>query len=146
MVRRRNGELRNDEARIGDLVDSAYDLISFAAGGEPAWDEFRTLFTEPCVLALRVFPDDASVTVMDMDGYVRTQMREGLSDEGYSEMPGDRTIAITGDAATAQQKFTMHFAQGAPVAAVDIFSLVRLDGGWRIVSIVSDMETQAPGR
>ena len=64
-----------------NVVDRAYELISFAAGGEPAWPEFRALFTEPCVLALRVFPDDDAVTVMDLDGYVVHQMRDGLSDE-----------------------------------------------------------------
>ncbi|MFZ9385183.1 MAG: hypothetical protein ACO27U_10985, partial [Ilumatobacteraceae bacterium] len=64
------------------VVDRAYELISFAAGGEPAWPEFRSLFTDPCVLALRVFPDDPSITVMNLDSYVVHQMREGLSDEG----------------------------------------------------------------
>ncbi len=40
------------------VVDRAYELIGFAAGGEPDWPRFRELFTDPCVLALRVFPDD----------------------------------------------------------------------------------------
>ena len=34
-----------------DVVDRSYELISFAAGGEPAWAEFRSLFTEPSTLA-----------------------------------------------------------------------------------------------
>jgi hypothetical protein len=134
-----------DERRIGEIVDRAYELISFAAGAQPAWDEFRNLFTEPCVLALRVFPDDPAVSVMDMDAYVRTQMREGLSDEGYTELPGDRNIAITGEAASVHQAFAMQFATGPPVPAVDMFSLVKLDGRWRIVSIVSDMQEARQG-
>jgi hypothetical protein len=131
-------EATSDERSVAETVDRAYELISFAAGGAPRWDEFRRLFTQPCVLALRVFPGDTAVTVMDMDAYVRTQMREGLSDEGYTEMPGTRTITIIGDVATVTQSFEMQFAAGAPVPAVDAFSLARLQGAWHIAAIVSD--------
>lgn len=122
-----------------EVVDRAYELISFAAGGEPAWTEFRTLFTEPSTLALRVFPGDPSVTVMDLDGYVVHQMREGLSEEGYSEIPGERSTTIVGDAAVVLQQFEMQFKDRAPVPAFDGFSLVRLGGAWKIASIISDM-------
>lgn len=124
-----------------DVVDRAYELISFAAGGEPAWPEFRALFTEPCVLALRVFPDDDAVTVMDLDGYVVHQMRDGLSDEGYSEIPGERTTTVVGEAAVVLQQFAMQFTDRPPVPAFDGFSLVRIDGHWKIASIISDMVT-----
>lgn len=77
-----------------DVVDGSYELISFAAGGEPAWPDFRSLFTDPCVPGLRVFPDDAAITVMNLDAYMVHQMREGLSDEGYSESPGKRSTTI----------------------------------------------------
>jgi hypothetical protein len=138
----------SDDAAVAGVVDRAYDLISFAAGGRPAWDEFRGLFTEPCVLALRVFPDDPAITVMDMDAYVRAQMREGLSEEGYGEVPGERDVSVMGDVATVHQRFAMQFATGAPVPAIDVFSLVRLDGAWRIAAIVSDVEpaTRPPAR
>lgn len=122
-----------------EVVDRAYELISFAAGGEPAWPEFRSLFTEPNTLALRVFPGDAEITVMDLDGYVVHQMREGLSEEGYSEIPGERTTSIVGDAAVVLQQFAMQFKDRPPVPAFDGFSLVRIGGSWKIASIISDM-------
>lgn len=122
-----------------EVVDRAYELISFAAGGEPAWPEFCSLFTTRAVLALRVFPEDAAITVMDLDGYVVHQMRDGLSEEGYTEIPGERSTTIVGDAATVLQYFFMQFRGREPVAAFDGFSLVRIDGEWRIVSIISDM-------
>lgn len=122
-----------------DVVERAYELISFAAGGEPAWPEFRTLFTTPCVLALRVFPGDDAVTVMDLDAYMVHQMCDGLSEEGYSEEPGERTTTVVGDVAVVHQAFTMHFAGRPPVGALDVFSLVVVDGRWRIASIVSDI-------
>lgn len=126
-----------------EVVDRSYELISFAAGGEPAWTEFRALFTEPSTLALRVFPDDAQITVMDLDSYVVHQMRDGLSDEGYSETPGERVTTIVGNAAMVVQQFTIHYRDRPPVPAFDGYSLVRIDGVWKIVSIVSDMVAAA---
>lgn len=122
-----------------EVVDRSYELISFAAGGEPAWDQFRALFTRPCVLALRVFPDDPEITVMDLDDYVVHQMREGLSEEGYGEEPGERTTTIVGDAAVVHQSFFIIYKDREPVPAFDGYSLVRIDGEWKIASIISDM-------
>ncbi len=127
-----------------EVVDRAYELISFAAGGEPAWPEFRALFTEPNALALRVFPGDPAITVMDLDGYVVHQMRDGLSEEGYSEIPGERTTTVVGDAAVVLQQFEMQFKDRRPVPAFDGFSLVRIEGEWKIASIISDMVATTP--
>lgn len=127
-----------------EVVDRAYELISFAAGGQPAWQEFRALFVEPNALALRVFPEDPAITVMDLDGYVVHQMRDGLSEEGYSEIAGERTTTIVGDAAVVLQQFAMQFKDRPPVPAFDGFSLVRIDDAWKIASIISDMVATAP--
>lgn len=126
----------------GDVVDRAYELISFSAGGSPAWDEFRALFTTPCVLALRLFPDDSEITVMDMDAYVVAQMREGMQENGYAEIPGERTTTIDADIASVRQHFTMNFGDRSPVHALDVFQLVRITNRWYIASIISDMIKQ----
>jgi hypothetical protein len=126
-----------------EVVDRSYELISFAAGGEPAWTEFRALFTELSVLALRVFPSDPTVTVMSLDDYVMHQMRDGLSDEGYSETPGERTTTVVGDAAVVLQQFFIQYRDHPPVPAFDGYSLVRVEGAWKIASIVSDMVHQS---
>ena len=39
--------------------------------------------------------------------------------------------------AVVRQPFTMNFADRA-VAAIDVFSLVRVDGAWKVVAVVSD--------
>jgi hypothetical protein len=123
----------------GETVDASYDLISFEAGATPKWAEFRALFVEQAVLALRVFPSDAEVSVMSLDEYAESQMRHNLQDEGYSETPGARSVEVVGDVATVRQEFTLNYAGQAPVEARDIFSLIRTSRGWRIVSIVSDV-------
>lgn len=123
-----------------DVVDRAYELIGFAAGGEPDWQRFRELFTDPCVLALRVFPDDHAITVMDMASYMHHQMQHGLGDDGYSESPGIRTVDIVGDIAIIRQHFTMNFVDAPPVPALDVFALCRRHTEWQIVSILSETQ------
>ena len=121
-----------------EVVDASYERISFAPGSTPDWELFRELFVDDAILALRVFPSDPQVSVLSLRGYAEYQMREGLQKEGYSEIPGPRTVDIFGDVAVIRQEFTMHFAGQDPVRATDVFSLARNGDDWRIVSIVSD--------
>jgi hypothetical protein len=123
----------------GDVVDAAYELLSFEPGQEPDWPGFRECFHSRAILALRVFPGDADIRVLSLAQYAQAQMREGLSAEGYTETPQDRDTEITGSVAAIRQRFTMNFAGRAPVAAVDIFSLIWLDDRWQIICVVSDM-------
>jgi len=130
---------RNFHASPTTLVDACYDLISFEPGSEPAWDEFRALFHPQAVLALRVFPDDESVTVMDLDSYMVKQMREGMDGEGYSESVLKRTEMVFHDIAEVRVLFSMKFGDTKAHTAIDIFSLVRSEDRWHITSIVSDI-------
>ncbi|HEY7145444.1 MAG TPA: nuclear transport factor 2 family protein [Streptosporangiaceae bacterium] len=123
----------------GEVVDAAYELLSFEPGGEPDWAGFRQCFHERAILALRVFPGDPAISVLSLAEYARAQLREGLREEGYTELPQARDIDITGSVATIRQHFTMNFARRDPVPAIDIFALIRLDDRWQIVSVVSDL-------
>lgn len=127
----------------GETVDAAYELLSFDPGQEPDWAGFRSCFHPRALLALRVFPEDAAISVLDLHEYARAQMREGLKEEGYTEVPDRRDVDIIGSVATVRQHFTMNFAGRPPVPAIDVFSLVKVGGRWRIISVVSDMT--APG-
>jgi hypothetical protein len=91
-------------------VDAAYELLSFDPGREPDWAGFRSCFHPRALLALRVFPEDAAISVMDLREYARAQMRVGLKEEGYTEVPGHRDVDIIGSVATIRQHFTMNFA------------------------------------
>jgi hypothetical protein len=127
-----------------EVVERCYELISFAARSEPRFEEFRALFADKAVLALRVFPEDAAISLMTLDEYCVRQMREGMKESGYSETVLDRDVKTIGDVAAATVRFEMRFGGAAPVPAIDIFQLARLDGAWRIVSIVSDMAKDRP--
>ena len=125
------------------LVDACYSLISFEAGSEPAWDRFRALFLPQALLALRVFPEDDAITIMDLDQYMIKQMREGMKEEGYSESILKRSELVYRDIAEVRVLFAMRFGNSEPHTAIDVFQLVRSEGRWWIASIVSDI--LAPG-
>lgn len=127
-----------DELAISTIVSQAYDALAFAPGSEPDWAQFDACFHARAVLALRVFPTDPAVSVLDLREYSHSQMRNSLGDEGYSETPGDQDIRVVGDIAVVHQHFTMNFRAGV-VPALDIFSLARTPAGWRIVSVISDV-------
>ena len=84
------------------------------------------------------FPEDVTVSLMDLQEYAQSQMRNDLQDHGYSETPGERSIEVIGDVACVRQAFTMNFADRT-VEAVDVFLLRRRGDGWRILSVASDM-------
>ena len=123
----------------GDVVDAAYELLSFEPGQEPDWAGFSECFHPRAVLALRVFPDDPDIRVLSLPEYAQVQMRDGLKEAGYTETPQARDVDVTGSVAAVRQHFTMNFANRAPVGAIDIFSLICRDGRWQIVSVVSDV-------
>jgi hypothetical protein len=120
-------------------IDACYECVSFAAHSEPDWARFRALFVSTAVLALRVFPEDGSVSVMNLDEYCLRQMRDGLKESGYTETVTGRDVQIVGDVAFGVVNFEMHFGDSPPVPAVDVFSFVRIQGRWLVTCIVSDM-------
>jgi hypothetical protein len=121
------------------LVDAAYELISFGPGGDPSWKAFRRLFADPCVLALRIFPDDPSISVLSLDDYTRKQVREGMREEGYIERPLQRDFSMTGDIAAATVRFEMVFGPDRKFLGVDQFQMVKRQGRWWIVSISGEI-------
>jgi hypothetical protein len=120
-------------------VEDAYRYISFTPGQEPRWNDFKRLFAVPSVLALRLFPGDKEVRVMSLDDYVQMQVTEGMKATGYEEKIVSTHYKVTGDVAEAHVHFQMVFGGDDIHDAIDIFQLVRRQGRWWIVSIISDI-------
>lgn len=127
----------SDDDAIAAVVERAYSALEFEPGAEPDWDLFDAAFAPEALLALRVFPEDAEISVMGLRAYAESQMRNHLGEQGYSETPGAGSIEVIGDIAVVRQPFTMNFADRS-VDAVDVFSLVRISGVWKVVAVVSD--------
>ena len=127
----------SDDEEIAAVVERAYAALEFEPGAEPDWDLFDSAFAPEAILALRVFPEDPEISVMGLRAYAESQMRNDLGEQGYSETPGAGSIEVIGDIAVVRQPFTMNFADRS-VDAVDVFSLVRISGVWKVVAVVSD--------
>ncbi len=126
-----------DDDAIAAVVERAYAALEFEPGAEPNWALFDSAFAPEAILALRVFPEDRHISVMGLRAYAASQMRNDLGEQGYSETPGVGSTEVIGDVAVVRQPFTMNFADRA-VAAIDVFSLVRNAGAWKVVAVVSD--------
>jgi hypothetical protein len=129
-----------DEEAIAAVVERAYDALEFVPGSEPDWALFDSAFAPEAILALRVFPEDPGVSVLSLRAYSESQMRNDLGEQGYSETPGVGYTEVYGDVAVVRQPFTMNFADRC-VQAIDVFSLVRVDGAWKVIAVVSDTVT-----
>ncbi len=130
---------RPDDEQVSNTIEKAYAILKFEPGGRPDWVAGDQLYSPRAGLALRVFPDDAAVSVMSWEDYKDAQMADRLEEHGYSETPGERVIHIVGDIAVVHQRFTMNFRHRPRVEAVDVFGLVRMNDTWQIVSVLSDM-------
>ena len=127
----------SDDDALAAVVGRAYAALEFEPGAEPDWELFDSAFAPEAILALRVFPEDPEISVMGLRAYAESQMRNDLGEQGYSETPGAGSIEVIGDIALVRQSFTMNFADRS-VDAVDVFSLVRIGGVWKVVAVVSD--------
>ena len=121
------------------IVAEAYRLISFEPESGPDWERFNALFASGAVLALRVFPEDAEISVMNLREYAVKLMRKGMRESGYSERQVRTEWFEFGDIAEARVIFEIQFGDESPVRALDVFQLVRQDGRWWIVSIIAEI-------
>lgn len=129
-----------DDEAIAAVIERAYDALEFEPGSEPDWALFDSAFAPEAILALRVFPEDPQISILGLRAYAESQMRNDLREQGYSETPGAGSTQVYADVAVVRQPFTMNFADRS-VQAIDVFSLVRVDGGWKVIAVVSDTLT-----
>ena len=121
------------------IVAEAYRLISFEPESGPDWKRFNALFTPGAVLALRVFPEDDEVSVMNLREYAVKLMRKGMRESGYREKQVRTDWFEFGDIAEARVIFEIQFGDESPIRALDVFQLVRKDRRWWIVSIIAEI-------
>lgn len=121
------------------LVEECYRLISFPSGSQPDWSRFQSLFVQSAVLTLRVFPEDASMTVMNLEEYTVHQIREGMKESGYAERILKQEWFGFGDVSETRVIFELQFGSEKPITAFDIFQLVKLEGRWWITSITGEI-------
>lgn len=125
------------------VVTEIYDLVSFEAGARPDWDKVRALFIPEAVVVLRTTRD--STTVFSVEGFVNDFVtfveQTPAGDRGFTEKILSMKSMVFGEMAHVLVLYEAHItgSSRAPTQGVDSFSLIKQNGGWRIVAITNEL-------
>jgi hypothetical protein len=125
------------------VVTEIYDLVSFEAGQQPDWDKVRALFIPEAVIVLRTSRD--ATTVFSVEGFVADFVRfveqTPAGEMGFTEKILSTNAMVFGDIAHVLVLYEAHITGSSrpPTQGVDSFSLIKQDGGWRIVAITNEL-------
>jgi len=130
------------EATVREL----YDIISAEAGRVPDWEPVRALFIPEALIILRSSPD--ALSVLTLDGFIEDfdefyQVPQ-VTEKGFKETILDLKSTEFGDMAQVWVLYEARIPDGGGNQGLDNFSLIRLDGEWRVAAITN--EVVFPGR
>ncbi len=129
-------------------VRELYDLVTFPAGTTPDWDKVKSLFIPEAVIVLRTSRD--ATTVFSVDGFVADFVRfieqAKVEQTGFAEKIIRMEPMVFGDMAQflVLYEASIPGTDFPPQQGVDNFSLIRMDGQWKIAAITN--EAPAEGR
>jgi hypothetical protein len=126
-----------------DVVRTLYKMVSFDAGKNVDWEHVKALFIPEAVIVLRA--SRTSMNVLNRNTFVDDFLKF-ISDAKLEDQAFEETIVAiktqeTGEVARA----TVHYAARIPSRdrpaqhGIDVFLLMKVDGRWRIVSIVNEI-------
>ena len=125
------------------VVTDIYDLVSFAAGARPDWDQVRALFIPEAVVVLRTSRDATTVFSLEgfIDDFVKFVEQSPAGEMGFRERILSMEPLVFGDMAHVLVLYEAHITGSprAPTQGVDSFSLIKQDGRWKIVSITNEL-------
>ena len=130
----------SDLAAIGALVEATYAVISGPPGQKRDFDKMRSLFADGATLKL-IGP--RGIRGGSLDDYIR---KSGpiLEKEGFTETELGRRVEVYGNLATAWSSYDGRTASGSfHERGINSFQLVRVDGRWKVASILWQEETPA---
>jgi len=126
-----------------DVVRTLYRIVTFDAGKNVDWEQVKALFIPEAVIVLRASRTSMNVLNRNtfVDDFVRFIRDAKLEDQAFEETIVAIKTQETGDVARS----TVHYAARIPSRdrpaqhGVDVFLLMKVDGRWRIVSIVNEL-------
>jgi len=137
-----NGEAHDT---VEGVVQKLYDLVTFAAGSTPDWDEVKSLFIDRGIVVLRTSRDKSTVfTVQEfVDDFVNFIERAKVVETGFKEEIKRIKPMVFGDIATVLVLYEASIPgrKRTPQQGVDSFSLIKKEGRWQIVSIINEIPT-----
>ena len=136
-------ETAEDLRSVEQVVRDVYDLVSWTDGNTPDWEVVRELFIPEAIVVLRYPPD---LKIMSVDGFLLDWLRfeNQLAAAGVSGFQETVTSAETtefGDVAHVSVVYESSIpGTTRPVRpGVDLWSLIRVDGRWKVVSVVNEL-------
>ncbi len=133
------GDLRSVEQVVRDV----YTMVSWTGGNTPDWEVVREVFIPEAIVVLRYPPD---LKVMSVDGFLLDWLRfeNQLEEAGVSGFQETVTSAATtefGEIAHVHVVYETSIPDtGRPARpGVDLWSLIRVDGQWKVVSVVNEL-------
>ena len=132
-----------DQRSVEQVVRDVYDLVSWTDGNIPDWEVVREVFIPEAIVVLRYPPD---LKVMSVDGFLLDWLRfenqlAGAGVSGFKETVTSAATTEFGDVAHVHVVYETSIPDtGRPARpGVDLWSLIRIDGQWKVVSVVNEL-------
>ena len=142
-IRAQNDEPEAGVRSVEQIVVDVYELVSWTDGNTPDWDVVRQVFIPEAVVVLRYPP---VLKVMSVDGFLLDWLRfqnqlEGAGLTGFQETVLSIRTTEFGDVAHVHVVYESSIpGTGRPAQpGVDLWSLIRVDGEWKVVSVVNEL-------
>lgn len=128
------------------VVTELYEHVTFAAGSRPDWDAVRALFVDEAVIVLRTGRERMSVFTLEgfIDDFKSFIEQANTDATGFTESILDLRETRYRDIARVLVRFDSSIPGDGrpPQEGIDSFELVRIEGEWKIVSIVNERPTR----
>lgn len=132
-----------DDRSVEDVVRDVYDLVSWTDDQTPDWEDVRRIFIPEAVIVLRYPP---GLQVMSVDDFLQDWLRfeARLAEAGWT---GFREAVLStevfefGDVAQVRVIYESSIPgrDRPPQPGVDLWSLIRVEGRWRVASVVNEL-------
>jgi hypothetical protein len=127
-----------DLAAIDQAIHGVYEVISGPPGQKRDFDRMRTLFAPGATLKA-IGPK--GLRGGSLEDYI-SRNAEILEKEGFTERELGRRVELWGGLATAWSAYDGRTANGSfHERGINSFQLVKIDGKWRVASILWQEET-----
>ncbi len=126
-----------------ELVQHLYDQVTFPKGSTPDWQHIRTLFIADAVISMRTSKEEDRT--LSLDGWILDFVNfihdRDIKSSGFEEKVVKTKSMVFGDIAHVLVLYTALIpgVSKSPHEGVDSFHLARINGEWKIISILNEI-------
>lgn len=138
----------SDVASVDAVVEALYEYISFPSGSGPDWERMRSLYLPTAQIIPSRKETGGVITVMNFDSFkawAEPYIEEnGWNQRGFYECDAGHITEVFGDIAHVLSVYEAKYLPDEPAfkRGINSIQLLRDGAGWRVTSIVWDMESE----